>query len=80
MLPTVVDNSYNFGHIHKSLLGHEIPIGSSVGFFFTSNLHIILIAFDVQPEITEIKHFHCSWAINRRRCGVRAVSIPEISR
>lgn len=30
MLPTVVDNSYNFGHIHKSLFGHEIPIGSSV--------------------------------------------------
>ncbi|XP_055322195.1 putative glycerol kinase 5 [Sitodiplosis mosellana] len=31
MLPTVVDNSYNFGHIHRSLLGHEIPIGSSLG-------------------------------------------------
>lgn len=34
MLPTVVDNSYNFGYIHKSLFGHEIPIGSSVRFFF----------------------------------------------
>lgn len=33
MLPTVVDNSYNFGHIHKSLFGHEIPIGSSVSIF-----------------------------------------------
>lgn len=30
MLPTVVDNSYNFGHTHKSLFGHEITIGSSV--------------------------------------------------
>lgn len=36
MLPTVVDNSYNFGRIHKSLFGHEIPIGSSVR--FPSNL------------------------------------------
>lgn len=32
MLPTVVDNSYNFGHVHKSLFGHEIRIGSSVRF------------------------------------------------
>lgn len=47
MLPTVVDNSYNFGHIHKSLFDHEIPIGSSVRFFlfgflcmqFVHNIH-----------------------------------------
>lgn len=30
MLPTVVDNSYDFGCIDKSLFGHEIPIGCSV--------------------------------------------------
>lgn len=37
MLPTVVDNSYDFGCIDKTLFGHEIPIGCSVNnsFFFS---------------------------------------------
>lgn len=39
MLPTVVDNSYNFGHIHKSLFGHEISIGSSVSLIYFLTVH-----------------------------------------
>lgn len=30
MLPKVVDNSYNFGVVDKSIFGHEIPIGCVV--------------------------------------------------
>lgn len=30
MLPRVVDNSYDFGHVDKSILGHEIKIGCMV--------------------------------------------------
>lgn len=33
MLPTVVDNSHDFGCIDKSLFGHEIRIGCSVNNF-----------------------------------------------
>lgn len=45
MLPTVVDNSYNFGHIHKSLFGHEIPIGSSVSELFFHSFSKIQLIF-----------------------------------
>lgn len=41
MLPTVVDNSYDFGCINKDLFGHEIPIGCSVNIFFFFALIII---------------------------------------
>lgn len=41
MLPTVVDNSYDFGCINKDLFGHEIPIGCSV-----NNLPIWFNLFD----------------------------------
>ncbi|KAG4073437.1 hypothetical protein HA402_000661 [Bradysia odoriphaga] len=31
MLPRVVDNSYDFGYVDKSILGHEIKIGCMIG-------------------------------------------------
>lgn len=75
MLPTVVDNSHNFGHTHKSLFGHEIPITSSVNIvlFHTKSKHRqfdgLIFSWNFSPF---------SWVINRLQCGAHAVSIRAI--
>jgi hypothetical protein len=66
MLPKVVDNSYDFGVVDRSVFGAEIPIGSSVN------------SSSIQIRIKDLPMASCllfsRFPINRRPCGVRAAS------
>lgn len=69
MMPRVVSNSHDFGHVHASVLGSEVRIGCTVSWLSTHT------SSDLdQADIHSLGIGRHRSAISPPRCGARAAS------